>query len=262
MITDDFRYMHAGKSVANLLPEEAAILQPINIRRAPSGKALLLLHGFSSSPAVYRELLPQLTTTYDALVCPVLPGHAESIATFATAQASAWIHTAEQACTELLDNYAAVDVLGLSLGGLLACHLSQHFALNHLYLLAPALALKTPVASALLLAKCLHWIGFRTLRNRAGNLYTNRASELTYRQLPLTTIIEILTLIKHFSWQTPSCPTDVFLGTHDAVIDSHKVAERFASLPKTAIHWLPNSAHVLPLDGDIDAIVRTIQANQ
>lgn len=257
MNNDDFRYMRRGKQLSGLTPEELAMLEPVNQRGKGFERALLVLHGFSSSPAVYRYILPQIKH-YDAIVCPVLPGHAESIEAFSHAKAADWLATAHKACEELVNQYQKVDILGLSLGGLLACELSQRFKLNHLYLLAPALRLHMKVNSMLKLAQVLKYFGFNQLRNSAGNLLSNEHAEIAYRKLPISTIIEMLTLAKEYQWVPPNCSVDLFLGTYDQVVASQQVAQLFATLPNVTIHWLKNSAHVLPLDNDLKEIIDCI----
>ena len=262
MNTQDFRFIQQGKQISPLLPAQVSMLAPVDVRGQGRDRALLLLHGFSSSPAVFRVMMLDAFTKYDAVVCPVLPGHSESIAAFSTATARDWMATAEAACSALLQEYKVVDVLGFSLGGLLACHLSQRFTLNRLYLLAPALVMKRSVSATLFCARALHFLGFKWLHNRGGNLYTNHYAELTYRQLPIATIIEILTFIKDYSFVPPKCPTDLFLGRYDEVVDSPSVAGLFVDTPNVTTHWLESSAHVLPLDGDIVAIVACIKSHQ
>lgn len=260
-IIQDFRFMWQGNVMEPLLDNQADLLAPIDIRRKGRDRALLLLHGFASSPAVFRALMPALSK-YDAVVCPTLPGHGENIDAFGKAQASDWLSAAESACRALTEEYEAVDVMGLSLGGLLACHLSQSFNLNRLYLLAPALDLHTNVPMYLFFARALHHIGFNTLRNRAGDIRHNCYHELTYRQLPIKAIIEILTVIDDFNFVPPTCPTELFLGRYDSVVDSLAVAARFANLPNVTTHWLENSAHILPLDGDIEVIAARVNAQR
>ncbi|MFC3909791.1 alpha/beta hydrolase [Legionella dresdenensis] len=257
MNRDDFWCMRRGKQLAVLSSEDEHLLSPINLRNGKRHKALLLLHGFSSSPAVYRLLLKHLKH-YDALVAPVLPGHAENLAAFANMKAADLFSYVENTCSQLINEFERVDVLGLSMGGLLACHLGMRFKLNHLYLLAPALDLHLNLEQSIKLAQGLQWLGFRQFRSAAGNLYTSSACEIAYRQLPLPAIIEILTIIKHFKLGPLSCPVDLFLGVHDAVVDSQKVAQQFANQPDVTLHWLENSAHVLPLDGDLDLIINTM----
>lgn len=262
MKLDDFRYMYRGKVISTLRPEEASLLAPIVHETAGRKRALLMFHGFSSSPAVFRLMHKSLLAQYDAVICPVLPGHGESIKTFSSVQAAEWIASAEHECERLTQDYAQVDVMGFSLGGLLACHLSAHFPIHHLYLLAPALSLHLNVPWTLKAARFLHRLGLRKIRNRAGNLLSNRHPEIAYRQVPLNAIIQILSLINEFKWAIPTCPVDVFLGRQDEVVDSLKIAERFAGLPKTKIHWLEHSGHVLPLDADVDLILASIQSGR
>lgn len=258
MKTEDFCYMYRGKVMERLTPQNADILSPYERRSDRRERALLLLHGFSSSPAVYRRMIPALTM-YDAVICPLLPGHGQSIDAFSQVHATDWVAHVERICGNLIDEYQQVDVLGLSLGGLLACHLSAHFPLHHLFLLAPALSLHLPLNLTINATKILYTLGIRRIRNRAGNLISSQYPELAYSQMPLFAIIQILSLIQNFSWHAPHCPTDVFLGRHDEVVDSLAVAKRFEGLSNVNIHWLAHSAHVLPLEEDVTEILKWIQ---
>ncbi len=255
MNRDDFRYMWRGKPLRGLGKPESSLLEPIFQKGRGNQRALLLLHGFSSSPAVFRVML-QALLPYDAILCPTLPGHGENISAFGTVKAQDWLTASEIACETLVQNYASVDVLGLSLGGLLACHLSQHFKLHHLYLLAPALALSINIPLALKGLHLIHYSGVQSIRNRAGNLCSKRYGELAYRRLPLTAIMEILTLIQTFPFTPPTCPTDLFLGRFDEVVHTKKIANLMKNVPNCETHWLANSAHVLPLDNDVDQIIQ------
>ncbi|MDP3562476.1 MAG: alpha/beta fold hydrolase [Legionellaceae bacterium] len=260
MNINDFNFMWRGKVVRPLDQNEISLLSPIDINRKESGRALLLLHGFASSPAIYRELLPTFTM-YDAIVCPVLAGHADSIDAFAKSTANDWLETVIHAGQLLAKRYETVDVMGLSLGGLLACKLSEYMTINHLYLLAPALVLCGPTRVLLTCAQVLRKLGLKRITNHAGNFHIKGHAELTYRQLPLKAIIEILTYVSTNQFKLPRCPTDLFLGRYDEVVDSSAVARLFANDLNTKIHWLNNSAHILPLDGDIEAIVDCVKRN-
>ena len=258
MKLEDFRYMVRGKIIRALEPLEASLLAPVDREGTARNRALLLLHGFSSSPAVYRRMLP-LLTMYDTVICPVLPGHGQSIEAFSSTKAGDWIESTMQACEKLTTSYKQVDVMGMSLGGLLACHLSKHFQLNHVYLLAPALSLRLNIPFCLTAAKMLQTLGISRIPSRAGNLYSKAHPELAYRQLPLPVIIQILTMIKEFQLVLPSCPVDLFLGRYDRVVNSYKVAAHFQK--NTRIHWLNHSAHVLPLDEDMEEIIACVKNN-
>ena len=260
MNQDDLRCMRRGKSLSTITAQDIELMQPYARRGKSHHKALLLLHGFSSSPAVFRNLLPHLNQ-YDAVIVPTLPGHADSLKAFSEVKAQDWLTAVEKECHALCEEYAAVDVLGLSLGGLLACHLSTQCPLNHLYLLAPALDLKLNISVILPLVECFKKLGFSNVRANAGNIYSEDHCEIAYRQLPLTTVFELLTFVQEFSFSAPPCPTDLFLGKYDEVVDSDKVAARFANEKQVKMHWLKHSAHILPLDGDLDQIVACLEKN-
>ncbi len=256
MKTTDFRYIHQGIHLRGITTQETHLLKPYAQYTSRNERALLILHGFSSSPAGYRLLLPQIKH-YDAIVCPLLPGHGESIDAFSQNTANDWLHLAQEHCASLVSKYTHVDVLGLSLGGILACILSQNFPINHLYLLAPALKIHH-LNLKLNAAYFFKQLGFAQLRNSAGNIQHPKQAELTYDRLPITAIIEILEFIKNSPWQAPTCPVDLFLGTHDKVINSNAVETLFKPLSHAKIHWLKQSAHVLPLDNDLENIIRCI----
>jgi carboxylesterase len=263
MNIDDFRFIQCGKPLQALSTEDKNLLDPVDIRGQGTSEdhALLLLHGFSSSPAVYRLMIPELTTMYGRVVCPILPGHGDSIQAFSKVKALEWINASEKAFQTLKAEHKTIDIMGFSLGGLLGMHLSQREKINHLYLLAPALALKMNISLNLTWLKLLHWLGFERFRAQAGNLHTKLNTELAYRQLPLAVIIELLTMIKNFPVTSPTCPISLFLGCHDIVVDAQAVAKQLQQCSNIDIHWLKDSAHALPLESDRETIIACVKSN-
>jgi len=254
MNLDDFRCMRRGRHLSTIPAANADLLEGVDRRNGKKHKALLMLHGFGSTPAVFRYMTPHIHG-YDALVIPALPGHTVDLQDFSAMKGDELKRFVEQICADLCQEFEQVDVLGLSMGGVLACHLSQLFPLHHLYLLSPAIDIHVALNQSIKLAQALLKLGFRNIRSIGGNLFTSKHCEIAFRLLPLTTVIELLTLIKTFNFVAPNCPTDVFLGCHDEVVSSHCVSARFANRDNINIHWLKNSAHVLPLDGDLDVIL-------
>lgn len=254
----DFGYMCCGKEIRVLEAEEDYLLREVNIRKNPQGRAILLLHGFTSSPAVYREIIPSLSM-YDAIYCPVLPGHAESLDAFSKATSAQWLECASQAYVSLAKDYAQIDVLGLSLGGFLAIKVAEKYPVNHLFALAPCLSLQRWSAGMLVLARVLKALGVKKLSNAGGDLHSKDFQEITYRFMPLPVAIQLLSLIVNNHLVLPNCKTDLFLGKYDQVVDSNAVANLFKDSKLTTTHWLNNSAHVLPLDGDLPKIISVIE---
>lgn len=258
MNLSDFAFFHQGKIVKMLSSQDAQFLAAIDHVITPQqDHALLLLHGFASSPGVYRDILPFLTG-YDRIVCPILPGHAESIAAFSQSTAQQWRDTARDTCAQLVAKYKQVSIVGLSLGGSLALELSQMFRLHHLYLLAPALQLHYSALLAEYAAWGLRMLGCQTLLNHGGDVFSETGQELAYQRLPLSAIIEVLSFIQSQTIIQPNCPTDLFLGRYDKVVDVQMVARHYAQQATVTTHWLEHSAHVLPVDGDKDRLLKAI----
>jgi len=255
----DLAWVWQGIQRRPVSTDEAFLLDPVDIHRGGTKRALLLLHGFASTPAVFRRMLP-LLNHYDGVVCPVLPGHAESVARLAEIRAEDWVECARAHCKMLCERYEHVDVLGLSLGGVLACDLSQHFKLHHLYLLSPALYLTFPWNFGKWLAWILLALGIRSVRHQGGNMYGNQGLDISYRRLPMTVMYALFSYLQAFRIQAPHCPLDVFLGWHDGVINGFMVERACRFFPETHIHWLKQSAHVLPLDNDWKKIIEVMKA--
>lgn len=254
----DFAWMRQGQHLRFCSAEDCALLKPYEKQhREKKDHALLMLHGFSSSPAVWRLFLPHLDA-YDFIYAPLLAGHGISIAEFSKTSRQQWLHQARIQCKKLCQEYTRVDVIGLSLGGLLACHLAQEFNLNQLFLLAPALRLKDDGAILLKTAQISKKLGFQFVKNAGGRALMPKADELLFRLLPLKTIIEILSLIDSFQFKAWDTPTQVFLGRHDDVIHSSSVAQQLQYLPDVDIHYLEQSNHVLPLDGNYQDILQKL----
>ncbi|MBE6137442.1 MAG: alpha/beta fold hydrolase [Erysipelotrichaceae bacterium] len=97
--------------------------------------ALLCLHGLLSDNRDFVYLKSELQDYYDFIHIPDLPGHGENILSFTTNNTLSYVLSEyDRLCKE----YDKVDVLGYSMGGVLACFLTQYRNVNRLILLAPA----------------------------------------------------------------------------------------------------------------------------
>jgi carboxylesterase len=252
---EDFAWMRKGKHLRFCTTEDALLLKPYEMEHRSSKKrALLMLHGFSSSPAVFRLIYPYLKN-YDYVYAPQLAGHGGSIQEFARVSRRQWLQKTRLICKKMFQNYAQVDILGLSLGGLLACHMASEFPINRLILLAPALSLCKSLPILLKTAQCSSNLGFQYVKNYGGCAFKPQADELLFRLLPISTVIEILQLINEFSLRPWDVPTELFLGRHDDVVNSYQVESQLKHLAQIKINYLEQSGHVLPLDANYQEII-------
>jgi carboxylesterase len=259
---EDFAWLWQGKLQRELTQDELHYLLPVEQKNtALCHRALIMIHGFSSSPAVFRTIMPHLTG-YDAVFAPLLPGHGENLAAFAQVTAHDWMTAVMKTFQAVRSQYERVDVLGLSLGGLLASMLAQRVEVDHLFLLAPALALKFPMSMGPWIPRGLSMLGCNSIRSQGGNLYRHDENELVYRRLPWSAIAEILGLVHQFCWKPVATPIDLCLGKYDIVIHNEHVQKALKHQKKLNIHVLENSAHVLPLDGDQDKIIQILTQHQ
>jgi carboxylesterase len=86
----------------------------------------LVLHGFTGNPQSMRPIAEALAGTGLAVELPLLPGHGTDAADLVDKRWEDWSGAAEQALKDLEGR--CEEVVGLSVGGTLACHLAEHHA--------------------------------------------------------------------------------------------------------------------------------------
>lgn len=90
-----------------------------------SDRAIILLHGFGSSPADFGDLGDRLSRAGFHVVAPLMPGHGVTPTELLTVKREEWIAVAEQTYRALAARFGEVSVVGYSMGGVLALHLAS-----------------------------------------------------------------------------------------------------------------------------------------
>lgn len=114
-----------------------------SVRGEGQDTAVVLLHGFMGSPAMFRAWTAALSKSCD-VYAPLLPGHGGDGAAFSASGMALWQRCADELFTRLRRRYRRVYAVGHSMGCLLALDYARRHpgGLSGLLLLAPALSLR------------------------------------------------------------------------------------------------------------------------
>lgn len=94
------------------------------------GNGVLLMHGFTGSPAHMRMLADDLADRGYTVRSICLPGHASTEEEMAKADWKQWLEAAKQATLELKESCKTVTVCGLSMGGVLALLVAEQMKVD------------------------------------------------------------------------------------------------------------------------------------
>src|SRR3974390_720897 len=98
----------------------------------------LVLHGFTGNPFSVRGIAEQLVVAGLTVELPLLPGHGTSVEDMLPTRWEDWSSAGDAASVDLAAPCDRVVVVGLSMGGTLACWLAQrHQEISGLVLVNP-----------------------------------------------------------------------------------------------------------------------------
>ena len=208
----------------------------------PNGRALLLVHGFSSSP---KEMLPlgEALVKHDFTVYGVrLPGHGTTPDDLAGRSTEEWFSTVLQSYHALVKLGLTVSAAGLSTGALLCLKLALAQPLERLILLSPFLKLRHRLAPYAGLLSAMIPYQNKNIPPEEQPFY--------YQQRPLKGISQINRLRKELRGQLNRIviPTLVLAAEGDATIAPGTAQELFQQLggqPKLYHCYGPEVPHVL-----------------
>lgn len=119
------------------------ISQPIRpIELVGGRRGVLLFHGFTATPESFSFLAQELHKAKFSVYAPILAGHGTHVQDLEQTQWIDWYQSAEESYARLKHHCDSVNVVGLSMGGLIALHLAYHHrSIKALSLLATPLFL-------------------------------------------------------------------------------------------------------------------------
>ncbi len=205
-------------------------------------RAVILIHGFSSSPRELRELGEILCQRGFTVYAPRLPGHGTSPQDLATRPLQEWRATVLRGFDALAEAGFKISAAGLSTGALLVLDLALQRPLEKILLLSPFLRLQ-------------HWlapyVGLLRFFVRYQNKEISAAEHpFYYRQRPLQGIMQINRLLRHLKPRLPliTTPALVLASSGDATIaqgTAQQLFNRLGSKEKSIHLYGDEVPHVL-----------------
>jgi len=229
--------------------------EPYRAVRGPHG--VLVLHGFTGSPASVRPWAEHLAAEGFSVCAPRLPGHGTSWQEMNQTRWTDWYSEASHALDTMLATCDRVFVAGLSMGGCLALRLAEERGddVAGLVLVNPSIASVNRRLLAVPLLKHLRG----SLRGKIGNDVKKPGSEeYGYGRTPLKALDSLRAMWKVTRDDLPkvTAPVLVFRSVEDHVVEplSAQLIIQRVSSRDVSERVLDDSYHVATLDNDAPTI--------
>lgn len=253
---------------------------PFFEQRGPAG--VLLLHGYSGTPAELRDMGTTLAGAGYTVHAPLLAGHGGRPDDLYGVRWEDWLASAKAGLQRLRTRCQTVFACGFSAGGLLALHLAAHTPVHGLVVMAPALRLYGAALLRLtgLLRHVMPWYyplakaDFSDPAVRASVL--DRAPEANLddpavvdqirraARVPVGSLYELARLqdqarrdLRHVQ-----APTLIMQGRNDQTVDPRSAKDVAAGISSQdrRLVWFEGSGHQLPLESERESVWATARA--
>ncbi len=223
---------------------------------------VLVLHGFTGSPASMRPLAQRLAGAGYSVELPRLPGHGTTLEDMMTTDWADWSTAALDAYDELAGRCDRVAVVGLSMGGGLTAFVAEHRADVAACVFINALV-KAPPAEMVEGLDALVASGVETLEAIGSDIKREGAHELSYPATPLRCAQSLFAGVAevHQGLERIAAPSLILSSREDHVVTSDNSDDLESRLAGPVERlWLEDSYHVATLDNDQEFLEHTTLA--
>lgn len=229
----------------------------------PGGQhGVLLIHGFTGSPAEMRLLGQRLNEQGYTVLAPRLCGHGTSPEEMSKTNWENWYHSVCDGYYFLQGLCRKVSVAGLSMGGLLALQLSIDYPIKNVISLSAPIEIADERLALLpdLQASAGHFAPKR--RRKIAGLPA--CYSIAYGKIPLPCIHSLLSLIKLVKGNLGKVNKPLLVmqsyNDHTVVPDSAQyIYDRAGSTDKKIV-WLKQTGHLVTIDIEREAVFKEITA--
>lgn len=214
--------------------------------------AALVLHGFTGNPHSMRAVAQRLAASGLTVTLPLLPGHGTVLADLVPMRFDDWTAAAEEQYASLAARCERVAVVGLSMGGTLACWLAvRHPEIRGLGLVNPAI--KPPGDELRRAARDLLESGTEIAPGIGSDIADPEAVEVSFDGTPLAAALSLFEGLEALSRELDriACPVLLLSSRQDHVVSPTDGDLLAASVSGPCERvWLERSYHVATLDYD------------
>jgi carboxylesterase len=228
---------------------------------ANSRIGVLLVHGFTGSPAAMRPWAEYLNGRGYTVKVPLLPGHGTTPKDLNEVKWQEWPAKVESDLQSLLNTCEKVFLIGFSMGGTTSLNVAARYS-NEL----AGLILVNPMIHLRFVPPQLAWVVSRFMKYWASigdDIKRPGVTELGYDANPIVGVYQLLKMCGKTRRELPrvTLPVQLFHSTEDhtlPVSNTEIILREISSKEKNRIE-LVNSYHVAPLDYDAEIIYKNSQ---
>jgi carboxylesterase len=221
---------------------------------------VVLMHGWTGSPAHMRLLAAELDAAGFGAVAPLLPGHGTTIRDMLDVTWRDWVATAAEAAQRVVDSGARLHLAGLSMGGVLAILLAPVFRPASLITINAPIRVVNRTAPFLSIARGSPRIRDYEPAERHPEFAHDYAHH--YDGTPIGSVADLLDLIRAAKsvLNRVSAPALVVQSLTDETVRPASATYLYEHLgsPFKRLVWLERSAHVATLDIERDRLAQEV----
>jgi len=228
----------------------------------PAGeKGVLLVHGFTGTPAEMLLLGEFLHKKNYTVLAPRLCGHGTSPEEMAKTSWKNWYHSVCDGFYLLQGICREVFVIGLSMGALLAIHLGIEYNVRKVVALSAPIYISSE--------KMLH--SLPPLEKSSGRYVAKRRRTLPdlpercnvfYNKMPLLSVHQLLEFIEIMKKELPIVEKPLLIvqskNDHTVLAESGEYIYNKIKSSRKEIFWLEKSGHIVTLDLERDRVFTKI----
>jgi esterase/lipase len=212
-------------------------------------RGCLLIHGFTGGPFELMPLSRRLAEMGWDCTVPTLAGHENELQRIGAVSYTEWIEGMEREAERMSKRYGSFDLVGFSMGGLIAAYLANRCPVRRLVLLSTAVVYISPLRFGRELVAQI----------KSGRIRDEAAAKLTGARWRAT--LQFMRLVRRLKpeLETIQVPTLIVHGLKDHVVHpySAKIIERKIKGPKE-VRLFPESRHLICLDVEAEAVIDAV----